>query len=315
MGLLNFFRKPKRRVYYYDDYGYDYTRYNKSVPKTAVNPPRNVNTPPNNVPVNEPSKVNTQPVYSTERANVSGANDVINKAANKQEAPGEIKREVKSYAGTVDPKKSKPILKDVQRTMEYPYDVYQATGLASFFTPPPKPKKDVIIFAIENTPMVVEHKDKILNLIKKIANDNEKCFFMFLRMGNNKKYFDILNYESIQKDNIFDTLFIGDDEEKANVDYQEVLKHINDFLISTIVDLEYKNKKYEIQNYNIIFIGTGEYEDVEVTKSESLNLMKRITSRSKVKTVKYFCINDNQTINVAALGFSVIGHIVTDFYQ
>lgn len=185
----------------------------------------------------------------------------------------------------------------------------------SVLTPVYKEKKDVIIFVVENTFMVNEYKNEILRLINKIVEDNKECFFLFLRTGNHKQYFEVSDYQSIMKDNLLENLLISAEEDCA-VDYLDVLKHIDSFLSTCIMGIfEYNHKKYDIQNNSIIFMGTGDCHHEEYSKKESMRLIKRINSRIKVKTIKYFCMEDSQTLKAATLGFPVIGHIVTDFYK
>lgn len=183
------------------------------------------------------------------------------------------------------------------------------------FIPIVKAKKDVIIFVIENTAMVNEYKNEILNLINKIVEGNKQSLFLFLRIGNSKKYFELMDYEVFTEESILKSLFTEDGINKTEVDYIGVLEHIHAFMLSCICSFKYKEIEYDLQSNNIIFVGAAECEYEESSKKEVFRLIKRIITRPKVKTVKYFCMEDNQTINAAALGFPVIGHIVTDFYK
>ena len=186
----------------------------------------------------------------------------------------------------------------------------------TFFAPIRKEKKDVIIFAVENSAMVNQYKNEIGKILSKIAKDNDKCLFLFLRAGNNKKYFNIMDYDKMAEEKTIESLFEPCEEEAANVDYLDVLKHVDNFLSPLqLLDLEYKDKKYDIQNKSIIFFGTGTYNLSEQDEDEARRLMKRIKLRNNMRTIRYFCIKDSQTVNVAALGFPVIGHIVADFYK
>lgn len=291
MGFFDFFRRPKKR-YYYGDYYEQFNHQHKQKDWNSSNRDKpyirkdimqsNLGTPTKPV---ETKKVETEEV---KKAPIVG-----------DTKPAEVKKDDTASKADSNVKVDKDDVKPL---------------FGSVFTPIYKAKKDVIVFAIDNTSKVAEHKNEILNLVNKIVQDNEKCFFMFLRMCNHKKYFDILNYEAYQKEEILKALFVEGEEENAKVDYSDALKHINEFLISSIVDFELDGKKYELQNVRIIFIGAGTNEYAEDAKKETLECIKKITRRDKVKALKYFCMEDNQTINVAALGFPVIGHMVTDFY-
>jgi len=290
MGFFDFFRRPKKG-YYYGDY-YEHSNYqhkqkdwnssNRDKPYVRKDIMKsNLDTP-------------TKPVETkkVEAEEIKKVPVVVDTKA------GEVKKEDTASKTDLSAKADKDDVKPL---------------FGSVFTPIYKAKKDVIVFAIDNTSEVAEHKNEILHLVNKIVQDNEKCFFMFLRMCNHKKYFDILNYETYKKEEILKALFV-ESEEEVKVDYSDALKHINDFLISSIVDFELDDKKYELQNVRIIFIGAGTNDYAEDAKKETLECIKKITRRDKVKALKYFCMEDNQTINIAALGFPVIGHIVTDFY-
>ncbi len=176
-------------------------------------------------------------------------------------------------------------------------------------------KKNIIIFAIENTSITKEHKNQILKIVEKIAKENQQALFMFLRIGNDKKYFNVVDYASFEKNKIIENLITSEEKEDENVDYTDVLNHINEFLVSTVINIDYKDKRYETSNNSIIFIGTGKCQQTEHAKIYGLSLITKICSKIKVKTLKYFCMEDYQTIDVATLGFPIIGHIVTDFYK
>lgn len=186
----------------------------------------------------------------------------------------------------------------------------------------PKPaikKKNVIMIVLENTLVVREHKKEILALIKKIVSDNAESFFVFLRTGSDKKYFELMDFDKLEKEKVIDELFPDSFDVSEKVQLSDVLKHIHSTLeeqYSKFSILRYENKTYDIEANSIIFIGTAAYENTEEAKKEILKEMKFITSEKKrIKTIKYFCIIDKNTINAAMLGFPVIGHLITDFYR
>ena len=181
-----------------------------------------------------------------------------------------------------------------------------------------KEKKNIIVFVVENTSKVNNYKAQILSLINKISNDNDSALFLFLKAGNNKKFYNVLDLKTIDEDKIIDSLLSVENDSCDEVDYVEVLKHINDFLVSLTVnlgELEYKEKKYDVQNISIIFIGTSDYYGDDESKVEISRLIRTIKVNKKTKTIKYFCMEDKETINAAMLGFPVVGHIVSDFYK
>jgi len=197
---------------------------------------------------------------------------------------------------------------------------YDSNKQSSFLTPKymRREKKNIITFVLENTAKVREHKDEILRIIKKIVGDNHSSLFLFLQSGSNKKFFDVMDFETFNNDKILESLFSSDNPDDEKVDLEEVLKHLNTFLDSQKTSfgvLEYKEKKYDVENNSIIFIGTAAYDEKINSKKEIVELMSSIKAKRSVKTIKYFCMEDRETINAAMLGFPVIGHIVADFYK
>ena len=232
----------------------------------------------------------------------------VNESIGKKEVDMEKKVEFRSWEDNV--------VKTVSVSPAF-YGPPTAEEYYRYYTPRTvyREKKNIIIFAIENSSMTKEHKNQILKIVEKITKENQQALFMFLRIGNDKKYFDILDYASFEKNKIIENLITSEEKEDENVDYTDVLNHINEFLVSTVINIDYKDRRYETSNNSIIFIGTGKCQQTEHAKIYGLSLITKICSKVKVKTLKYFCMEDYQTIDVAALGFPIVGHIVTDFYK
>ena len=55
------------------------------------------------------------------------------------------------------------------------------------------------------------------------------------------------------------------------------------------------------------------YDD-PIAKKNISSYLKELKELKAFKGIKYFCIKDSDAIKVAALGFPVIGHIISDFY-
>lgn len=174
-----------------------------------------------------------------------------------------------------------------------------------------KPKKDVVIFVIENSPITLGYKNQIIGLVNKITQSNSECFFMMLRVGNEEKFYDVIDYSSLSPKGLFDEFFT-DMQMLGKVDYLEALKHIEDFYTSSVVDFEYQRRKYIVKNINVIFVGSG---CTSSSKEEVAQTIKKLKTIQRTKTIKYFCLEDSQTFNVAKMGIPVIGHIETDFYK
>ena len=299
MGFLNFFRRKSssRRYYGYDswdDYYERKERYEKNCLQNNVKPVKTATIP------NEVAKENVK--TEVEKVDV-------------------LKEKTETISTEKDDNKPVAIhvrdMKNMKDDIEVKEDSKKPNSFV-FSRPIYREKKSIIIFAIENTAKVRDHKNEILRLTKKIVQDNSTSLFLFLRVGNNKKFFDILDSEEFEKEKIVDNLFLEDGTNETKVDFAEVLNHIDKFLSSLRAELgiyEYKEKKYDIENSSIIFVGTADYDGDNDSKKEILNLMSSIRANKKIKTIKYFCMEDKETINAAMLGFPVVGHIVSDFYK
>ena len=178
-------------------------------------------------------------------------------------------------------------------------------------------KINAIAIAIENSTKVNEHKDYILPLIKKIVEDNKEALFLFLRYGNSQKFFDVLDYEALSNEKVLENLLFVAENDNDKIEMFNALSHINDFLKlqDPTLGFEYKNRKYDVQNNSIIFIGTAVCIDTKDEKEKIMEVMRSIKAKSSVKAIKYFCMEDKETIDAAMLGFPIVGHIVSDFYK
>jgi len=210
---------------------------------------------------------------------------------------------------------SKP--EDLKKLGKYSYESYKEgedKDAKPKYIPKRKEKKDVVIFVVEDTSMVNDNKNTILKLISKIIDGNKEDLFLFISLSDINSYFELMDYKMFTDEHIIDTIILDSCKEVSKQAYLDAVKYIEKFLVSQHFDFKYRDKEYEVQNNNIIFIGTGEFNCDETTKEELLTLIKKVKTKSKVKAIKYFCIKDNQVVNTAAMGFPVIGHIVTDFY-
>lgn len=175
-----------------------------------------------------------------------------------------------------------------------------------------KEKKDIVVFVIENSLYTECYSKEIEAITKRIFDSNKESLFMILKVGDGKHFFDIFDYELLNQSGVLSGMF--QKSQAAIVDYAEALEHILKFYTEILLEYEYKDKKYDIQNLSYIFIGSGKtYSDVETIKKVS-KLVADVKSKKKTKTIKYFCMSDIQAIDVAKLGFPVIGHMDKDFY-
>lgn len=179
--------------------------------------------------------------------------------------------------------------------------------------------KDVVVLVIENSVFTREYSEKILQIAKKIIESNKESFFLFIRTGDDKKTYFSLNSDFLEKEKIIDNWFSKINAQECN--YLEVMSFIDKYYKSIITGIELQDihdkesQKYFIQNINIVFIGSGTTTLEKEDKKEFMRLLKSLKNKTTIKSIKYFCVLDSQTINVAKLGFPVIGHIETDFYK
>lgn len=180
----------------------------------------------------------------------------------------------------------------------------------------PRIKKNIIILAIENTSKVREYKEIVLKIISKIIEDNKDSMFAIFRMGCHPKYFGILPYDIIQKNQIKERVLKETDEQDKSGFLYEVLKYVKHIINKNKISfnrIEVEDIEYEITGYNIVFLGTANFESS--TNELSAEILKELKSNKKINSIKYFCIDDKNTINAASIGFPLIGHIESNFYK
>lgn len=179
-------------------------------------------------------------------------------------------------------------------------------------------KCSVIILAVENTAKIHAYKEEVLKLINRIVEDNKSELFLFLRVGNENKYFDVLSTNDLETEKLPDCLLFSDDSCSDNVKLADALTHISDFVNDYLNKFKYislKGKNYIADSVRVIFIGTGLTDEDAlntIRASEALNVLR---ATKNVKAIKYFCINDKDAINAALVGFPIIGHIESNFYK
>jgi hypothetical protein len=147
--------------------------------------------------------------------------------------------------------------------------------------------------------------------------DNKDSFFLFLRMGENKKYFDILHHDKLKENNLPDCILSTNIASDVSVQLSDALAHIDSAIKQpTLLPLRFKHndKDYEISSYKIIVIGSGKIDSTSSDQNQSCEFVKAICNTRNVKAFKYFCLKDRNSINAAKIGFPEIGHIVYTFY-
>ena len=198
---------------------------------------------------------------------------------------------------------------------------YQKT----IFTPPVVHSKDVIVFIIENSNEINKYKDAFLKIVNNIVEKKKTSLFLFLQIGNGKSFLELMDYGDVTTQQVMSKLF--EDTPCEVQDFFEIissksftlasaLHYVNDTFKSKLCPhFMFKATKCSVTTFNVICIGAGADGQDYADKKLIASCVKDIKALKSLKGLKYFCIKDTDAIKVAALGFPVIGHIVSDFYK
>ena len=178
--------------------------------------------------------------------------------------------------------------------------------------------RPLIVVAVENSSEVCKYYTDITSLLKKIVSDNKDSFFLFLRMGTDQKYFDILHHDKLKENNLPEGIISDKVEHDLFVKLADALAHIYENIkTKPLAPLRFKHdeKDYEISSSKIIVIGSGKIDTISSDQKQSCEFVKSICETTSVKAFKYFCLKDSNAINAAKIGFPEIGHIDYTFYD
>ena len=180
---------------------------------------------------------------------------------------------------------------------------------------PPKPKdKEVIIFVVENTPSILSHKNTFTALLNQIANSQKTALFLIVKLGASNEFSELIDYDTVSKKGLIPKLF-DDNTSEEQKKLASALKEIKDVLTPMCTTkFTFKDIDYMASSFSFVFIGSGSFEQDEKSKETIANCIKTFTRWPKTKNLKYLCVSDRETINVASLGFPDIKHIITNFY-
>ena len=181
----------------------------------------------------------------------------------------------------------------------------------------PKVNKNIIIFVVENSNELNLYKPAFSGAITKIVADNDTALFKFIRIGNNKRYFELADKKDVETNKIIADLFSSNENDEA-VNLVEAGKEIEKFLdsLKPLNEVKFKTNNCVVSDIKIVFIGSGNFDDsVPCSTIEFRKSLRDISSNKLVKTIKYFCMRDVETVKAASLGFPIIGHIESDFYK
>ncbi len=175
-------------------------------------------------------------------------------------------------------------------------------------------KRGIIILVVENTPKVNSYRNEVLRLANKIIEDNKSEFFLFLKNGSEGEFFNTLSYDELKSEGFPERLLFSNNCSQF-VNLSSSFIHIYNFIkkyLGSYKLVPHNGKSYTIDNARIIFIGTG----IDDTNADySRRLLRLMRDNKCVKTIKYFCIKDEDAINAAKIGFPIIGHIESNFYK
>lgn len=259
--------------------------------------------------------------FGKKEDNIKGNNDKDvreNKSSLPEKENSSKKTDTKKPTSKVEKKNpfikhEKPDLKSfVDSNSEEEYKSYSTCNNYSYWLN----KKTVIFFVIEDTVEVKEYANQIKAIIKRIVKENDLALFSFMNTSGNSIKVDLLSASLIERDKPVETILNSDDKTENSVKLIKPLRNIAYFLEyvkKSFGKIKRGKSEFYVEKCKIIFIGTGKYEiDLQHDLAE---LIKFINNQALVKTMKYFCMKDTQTIDAAKLGFPVIGHIEYDFYK
>ena len=179
----------------------------------------------------------------------------------------------------------------------------------------PLPSKDVFAFVVENSNDVAKYKDLIVSILNNIVKNKTNAIFVFVRVGNGKKSFVPMDYNELTEQKIISSLF-SENEPVEQVNLAPALYYIRNIIkVFNDNEFSFKNQKYKLNSFSVICVGSSSFIDSEYVRKTVTTCIKEITEMPKLKTFKYFCLKDSDSIKLASLGFPVIGHIVSNFYS
>ena len=190
-------------------------------------------------------------------------------------------------------------------------------GVKPFFQPfqPKIPERDVFAFVVENSNDTFKQKEKIINIISQTVEKKKDAIFLFVRAGNEQTAFSPMDYNSVKVKNIISSLITTSNDNKAPNLASALFYIVNNLNIFSADTFSFGKTKYKLGNCSIVCIGTGACIQTEDSSQITSSCISKLQNMSKLKAFKYFCIKDSDAIRVSAMGFPVIGHIISDFYE
>ncbi len=191
-------------------------------------------------------------------------------------------------------------------------------GTKPYYWKPAVPKfqqKDVFAFLVENSTETLKQKENITNIISQAVENKKDAIFLFVKVGNGQTPFIPMDYTSVKEKNIISSLLTASEENEAPNLASALFYLVNNLNVFAADTFSFGKVKYKLGNCSVVCIGTGACTQSEDSIKIISSCISKLQNMSKLKAFKYFCIKDSDAIRVSALGFPVIGHIISDFYE
>lgn len=161
-----------------------------------------------------------------------------------------------------------------------------------------------------------EKSKEIKEIISNMLNNRKDAAFILISYGADIKIYDILTSNSINKESTIGKI-VSFVNTCKDVDLLAAIGYVLQFIENVKCNddlLEVNAEKFKINSFNVITIGTGKSNGILIDKNEIMKIIDILSNKYSVN-MKYFCINDVETVEAAKLGFGLIGHINSNFYS
>ena len=180
---------------------------------------------------------------------------------------------------------------------------------------PKIPEKDVLACVVENSSDTLKQRESIINIISQTLEKKKDAIFIFVKVGNGQTPFAPMDYDTVKKKDVFSSLITESEKNELPNLASALFYLVNNLNVFAADTFTFAKTKYKLGNCSIVCIGTGACVQNDDTLKIVSSCISNLQNISKLKAFKYFCIKDSDAIRVSALGFPVIGHILSDFYE
>ena len=253
---------------------------------------------------------NKSPTASTATSPNENQANPTSSAANPQNAPKAFKDPIYKPPTPTQPSYTSHgyTSHDNSRFQEPPY--YGTRSYAPIYVHKPSyAKRPVAIIVVEASPETNAYCENITKIVNKIISDNPDAYFKLIRIGNASTSYVLCDHDKLKSVDISRTILSLKDA-PYKFDLSWALKLIDSFVKEYITGQKVIDQKNVINDARVIFIGTGRSDTTDVSV-----FLKPLCASVEIKSVKYFCMKDEDAIMAAAHGFPVIGHIDANFYS